>query len=420
MQDGEIFVEASSLWKNRSFLLLWLAQLTANIGDQCYSFALLWYLLQATQSGTVLSLLAIPEMTAGLIFYLVGGVLADRFNPRSLMVGADLARIFIAVLVGIMAAMSVKQFAFFLAAQFLIGVFSSLFHPARTVALKAIVPVDQLSRSNAILDTTFRTVRIAAPMTIGVAAAWLPLSSLFFINAFTYLLSACFLYALGRIPRSQTLEAGRLTAGQYFRDIGSGIQELRSKRLLFIILLFSNSGFLVWQVCWNVGFPFLANGMGQGDGSVLAVLIGSYGVGNLFGSLYMARLHYQRHLLIVLFGWLVQAIGFLLLTMGPSFHWLAFLAAGIAGIGGPLIGIPAVTAIQTKAVDSHTGKVYALHMLMFTVFSMISSSMGALWLGKWRVEQLFLVSGLFLTIMCAIGFAIERKAKQQQHQTHSA
>ncbi|WP_342405718.1 MFS transporter [Brevibacillus sp. FSL K6-2834] len=149
-------MESSALWKNRSFLLLWLAQLTANIGDQCYSFALLWYLLQATQSGTALSLLAIPEMTAGLLFYLIGGVLADRYNPRSLMVGADLARISVAVLVGIMTALGVKQFAFFLAAQFLIGVFSSLFHPARTVALKAIVPIEQLSRSNAILDTTFR------------------------------------------------------------------------------------------------------------------------------------------------------------------------------------------------------------------------------------------------------------------------
>lgn len=415
----------SSLWKNRSFVKLWLAQLTANIGDQCYSFALLWYLLQATQSGTVLSLLAIPEMTAGLLFYLVGGVLADRYHPRSLMVGADLARIAVAVLVGIMAAMSVKHFAFFLTAQFMIGVFSSLFHPARTVALKAIVPVEQLSRSNAILDTTFRTVRIAAPMTIGVIASWMPLSHLFFINAFAYLLSACFLYTLGNIPRSsQSMGTGPLHFRQYVRDISAGIGELRTNRLLFIVLLFSNMGFLVWQVCWNVGFPFLANGMQQGDGSMLAVLIGSYGVGNLLGSLFMARFTYQRHLLVILFGWLIQAAGFLLLTLGLAHHWLAFLAAGIAGVGGPLIGIPTVTAIQTKASDSHTGKVYALNMLMFTLFCMGSSSMGAVWLGKWPVEQLFFVSGLFLAIMSAAGFAIERRARsgqdRQQPRTFSA
>ncbi|MBE5395496.1 MFS transporter [Brevibacillus borstelensis] len=414
-------VESSALWKNRSFLLLWLAQLTANIGDQCYSFALLWYLLQATQSGTALSLLAIPEMAAGLLFYLIGGVLADRYNPRSLMVGADLARISVAVLVGIMTALGVKQFAFFLAAQFLIGVFSSLFHPARTVALKAIVPIEQLSRSNAILDTTFRTVRIAAPMTIGVIAARVPLSTLFFINAFAYLLSACFLYALGKIPRSgQETVTSRLSAGQYIRDIGYGLKELQTNRLLFVILLFSNMGFLVWQVCWNVGFPFLANEMGQGDSSMLAVLIGFYGIGNLLGSLFMARLQYQRHLLVIIAGWLVQAVGFLLLTQGLALHWLAFLAAAIAGVGGPLIGIPTVTAIQTKAADSNTGKIYALNMLMFTGFSMLSSSMGALWLGTWPVKELFFASGLFLAIMCALGLALERKARQDKHQSFSA
>lgn len=59
--------------------------MNANIGDQCYSFALLWYLLQATKSGTALSLLVMPEMVAGLLFYLFGGVLADRYSPRILI-----------------------------------------------------------------------------------------------------------------------------------------------------------------------------------------------------------------------------------------------------------------------------------------------------------------------------------------------
>lgn len=102
-----------SLWRNRSFVKLWFAQMTANIGDQFYSFALLWYLLQATKSGTALSLLVIPEMVAGLLFFLVGGVLADRYNPRLLMVGSDLARILVAIAVGIMAALGIEQFSFF-------------------------------------------------------------------------------------------------------------------------------------------------------------------------------------------------------------------------------------------------------------------------------------------------------------------
>nr|WP_255688931.1 MFS transporter [Brevibacillus sp. AF8] len=409
-----------SLWKNSSFLKLWLAQMTASIGDHCYSFALLWYLLQATKSGTVLSLLAIPEMVAGLMFYLVGGVMADRYSPRMLMVGADVARILVAITVGIMVYIGVEEFAFFLAAQFLLGLFSSLFQPARTVALKSAVPQEQLGRANAILDTTFRTIRIIAPMSIGLVASIMPLSTLFFVNAGSYLISVLFLYAIRiSLTDQQQGSTTKMTPSQYARDIASGLRELKQNRALFLILLFSNMGFLVWQVTYTVGFPFMAERMQQGNGSTLAVLLGFYGIGNLLGSLYMARSFYTRYLFVILVGWVFQAVGFLLLTTGGTAHWVAFLGAAVAGIGGPLIGIPTVTAIQIKASSSSTGKIFAINMLMFTFFCTLSSSLGAIWLGKWPVEQLFLVSGLFLAAMSFAGLLIEKRAPAEQHQSSS-
>ncbi|MGG1662446.1 MFS transporter [Brevibacillus sp. NRS-1366] len=412
---------SASLWKNTSFLKLWLAQMTANIGDQCYSFALLWYLLQATKSGTALSLLAIPEMVAGLLFYLIGGVLADRYSPRLLMVGADLARILVVITVGIMALFGIEQFSFFLIAQFFLGLFSSLFQPARTVALKAIVPLEHLGRANAILDTTFRTVRILAPMTIGLFASSVPLSTLFFVNAASYLLSVFFLYAIRGSLHSRTdTSASKMTPRQYMQDITVGIGELKRNHMLLLILLFSNLGFVVWVVCYNVGFPFLAERLDQGNGSTLAILMGFYGIGNLLGSLYMSRAYYTRHLFVILIGWGFQAGGFLLLTLGSTHHWIAFFAAAIAGVGGPVIGIPTVTAIQLKAADENTGKVYAINMLMFTFFGMLSSSLGAIWLGVLPVAYLFLISGLFLTGICTIGFWLERRSHTEKHQSHSA
>lgn len=336
------------------------------------------------------------------------------------MVGSDLARILVTITVGIMAAIGIEQFSFLLAAQFLIGVFASVFQPARTVAVKTVVPLEQLGRANAILDTTMRTIRILAPMTIGLLASAVPLATLFFVNAASYLFSACFLYAIRGSLRNKLGTASiKMTPGQYGRDIAEGLGELKRSRSLLHILLFSNLGFLVWLVCWNVGFPFLADGMGHGDGSTLAVLIGFYGIGNLLGSLYMARAYYTRHLFVILIGWGLQSVGSLLLTLGSSQHWIAYLAAAVAGVGGPLIGIPTVTAIQTKAADANTGKVFAINMLMFTLFCMLSSSLGALWLGKWPVEQLFLVSGLFLALMTATGFLLERRDSRAQAKRQS-
>ncbi|CAI8990406.1 MFS transporter, DHA3 family, macrolide efflux protein [Brevibacillus sp. IT-7CA2] len=408
----------SSLWKNGSFLKLWLAQLMANIGDQCYSFALLWYLLQATKSGTVLSLLAIPEMVAGLLFFLISGVLADRYSPRLLMVVAVLSRIAVVIVVGFLTVMGIEQFSYFLIAQFGLGLFSSLFQPARTVAIKSVVPVDQLGQANAILDTTMRTVRIIAPMTIGLVASFLPLSTLFFINAGSYLISVFFLQAL-RLSMTDHFPV-KMTPRQYIRDITSGVQELKRNRTLLLVLLFGNMGFLIWQVTYTVGYPFLAERIQQGNGSILAILFGFYGIGNLLGSLYMTRTNSTRYLFLILTGWSFQACGSFLLMMGGSASWTAFLGAAVSGIGGPLIGIPTVTAIQMKASSNSTGKIFAINLLVLTFFSTLSSSLGAIWLGKWPIEQLFLVSGLFLAAMSFAGFLIEKRASTEQHQSSSA
>jgi DHA3 family macrolide efflux protein-like MFS transporter len=412
-----------SLWKNRSFVMLWLAQATANVGDQFYGIALLWYLLQQTKSAASLSLIAIPEMIAGFLFYLMGGVLADRYNPRTLMIGADTARLLTVCFVGFMVLLGVPKLVFFLFTQFLIGIFISLFNPAKTVTLKAVVPEEQLSQANAILDTTFRTIRILAPMTIGLLAAVLPLAGMFFVNAAGYLLSTLLIFAIGPAVKQQRAPiSAPLTPKQYLADIRAALREVLHKRYLFYILLFGNMGFFVWQVCWSVGYPVLANQMGQGDAGMLGMLIGSYGVGNLLGSLYMARFTYSNHLFMILLGWLFQAVGFTALALGQEYPYIVFTAAAISGVGGPLIGIPNVTAIQTQADSANIGKIFALNMLTFTGFCVISSSLGALWLSSWPVVQLFLASGMFLFAMVAAGLLLDRseRKKQRRNQLFSA
>ncbi len=400
------------LWHNRAFVRLWLAQVASNVGDQFYGIALLWYLLQQTKSPSALSLVSIPDMAAGFLFYLAGGMLADRLSPRRLMIGADLARMAIVLVVGTMALLRVDQFAWFLLAQFGIGMFTTLFHPARTVALRTVLPPGSLGQANAVLDTTFRTIRIAAPMMIGVLASVLPLAVLFYANAASYLFSALCVRSIRHPLRDDSpafAAASALTFRQYWIDVRQATTEVWHKRMLFYILLFGNMGYLVWQICWTVGFPVLADQLGKGDAGMLGTLIGFYGVGNLVGSLLMTRITCRNPLLFILAGWMCQSVGYLTLAFSGSHLPVVFASAAMAGLGGPVIGIPLVTAIQTEAETGNTGKIYGLNMLGYTWFSILSSTLGALWLGRWPIERLFAASGLFLLAMTATGYFLGRR-----------
>ncbi|MGE5701405.1 MAG: MFS transporter [Clostridia bacterium] len=401
---------AAPLWMNRPFVKLWLAQVASNIGDQFYSIALLWYFLQQTNSASTLSLLALPEMLAGFLFYLVGGVLADRFNPRFLMVASNVARLVVAAIVGTIVLFDVFHLSLFLLAQFLIGMFGTLFQPSRTVALKAIVPLDSLSQANAILDTTFRTIRILAPMTIGLLASAMPLFVLFFVNSGAYLLSAAFIHSIKkRLREEDSVSAAAFAPKLYLTDIRLACKEVVHKRLLLYIVIFSNLGYLGWQVCWSVGFPVMANELGHGNAGMLGILVGFYGFGNLLGSLFMARVHYTNYLLFVLIGWLFQAGGYLLMAGSQGVVGIAYAAAALSGFGGPLTGIPTVMAIQTMSADTNVGKIFSLNMLLFTFFGVLSSGLGAIWLGKLPVWQMFLGSSVFLLLMVWIGYRLGRR-----------
>jgi len=408
-----------SLRRNRPFVRLWLAQIASNVGDQFYSIALIWYLLQQVDSPSALSLFTIPEMAAGLLFTLLFGAVADRSSPRELMIQSDLARFVLVGAVFALMASGVGSLGWFMAIQFGIGLFVALFAPARTVALRAFVPPELMNQANALQDTTFRAIRIGAPMAVAALAAFVPLHWLVLVNALAYAVSAWCVAAAGDpaapLVRAAEAPAERMTPGRYARDIRDAYRSLRSNRPLLYTLVFGNMGFLAWQVLWTVGFPVLAASLSGGAASAavegagsgwLGMIVGCYGVGNLLGSLVMTRLPVPKPFHAVVGGWLFLAAGYAIIAAGSGVPWLVCLGAAAAGIGGPVIGIPLLTAIQTMSEPQYTGKIYSLNILSFMLFCIGSSAIGALGFGDLSIPVMFGAGALFLALMVAAAFAL--------------
>jgi DHA3 family macrolide efflux protein-like MFS transporter len=429
-----------SLMQNRHFVMLWSAQIASNIGDSFYSISLLWYLLQQADSPSSLSLLTIPEMAAGLLFYIVFGAAADRYSPGKLMVGADAARLILVLAVFALAMADVSALGYFMAVQFGVGLFSALFYPARTVAMRRTVPPELLAQANALQDSAFRAIRIAAPMAVGAMAAFVPLHWLMLVNAASYAVSAAFIIAANRSGKhahpadsavaaalsGETASRPRMTIRQFSGDIAMAVKELLRKRILLYTLLFGNMGFVAWQVLWTVGFPVLANdlvsaaegssaaaGTGEAGGGMLGVIIGCYGVGNLIGSLVMTRLRVRVPFLYVMGGWLFLAAGYGIIAAGHNVPWLVYAGAAAAGLGGPVIGIPLTTAIQTQSDPQSTGKIFSLNMLSFTLFCIGSAGIGALGFGDLPVSTMFRCGAVFLAVMVAIATILYAKEPER-------
>lgn len=76
--------------QNKSFLLMWSGQLLSNIGSGLSIFVLGIYLYQLTGSATYYAMLMLAAFLPSLILRPLGGILADRFDRRLLMIIGDL------------------------------------------------------------------------------------------------------------------------------------------------------------------------------------------------------------------------------------------------------------------------------------------------------------------------------------------
>src|SRR5512136_850243 len=187
---------------NANFRLLWIGEGISLLGDQFYLIALPWLVLQLTGNalavGTVLAAAGIPRA----LFMLVGGALTDRFTPRSLMIGSNLARMALTGLLALCVLTGWIQTWMLYIFALLFGLADAFFFPAQTSIVPQLVGKDQLQAGNALIQGTATLSLFVGPVlagalistldggathsTTGIALAF-ALDSLYFIASITML-----------------------------------------------------------------------------------------------------------------------------------------------------------------------------------------------------------------------------------------
>ena len=155
--------------RHRDFRLLLAGQAVSGTGDWLYNVALVVYVLDLTGSGTWVAATSLVRFLPYVLFGTFGGVIADRYDRRRVMVVADLARA--GVMTGLTVVAASKGPAF--AAVLLAGcstVFSSAYLPAVRAATPTLVTEDDLAAANT-LTSTVDNVALALGPAIG-GSSW--------------------------------------------------------------------------------------------------------------------------------------------------------------------------------------------------------------------------------------------------------
>ena len=343
---------------NRNLQLLFGGQVVSSFGDWLYVLALGILAYEITGSATVVAVLTFARLLPYAVLLPFSGMLADRGNRKVLMISADLGRG--ACMFGLLFAGSEETLWIAYPLVFLATMFSSLFQPAMSSVLPAIVgDEEKLVEANSIWSQMDSVSFVLGPALGGVLALLGAPELAFVINGATFLVSAATLLFV-HIPPRETPETA-----EGDEEEGWLSETLAGFRFLFR----ENEGVLAALTVALVGLSFTGGGIwtlilvlsdeafGLGtEGS--GFLNSAYGVGGVVGGFAAGYLASKVRLgPAVIWSIGAGSAVFICLGISPA-GVLPFVIMFVVGILDIMVDVNGTTIIQTGTPEKLLGRVF--------------------------------------------------------------
>ncbi|MFF6887834.1 MFS transporter [Streptomyces sp. NPDC012421] len=342
--------EPPALW-NRNFRLFFTARSAAVLGEGMVPVAFAAGLLGAGRPGSSVGYALGLWTAAFAVFVLFGGVLADRFAARRMMITADLLRLPGAALLAVAFAVGSPPLWAVYALSVVAGVGAALFQPGVASTIPRIAP--DVQRANAVLRVAEALMTMAGPALAGLLVAAWNAGAAFAANAATFAVSAvCFL--LMRIP--PTAPSEERERGSFAAELALGWREFRSRSWLWGVIA-------IWTVYGlTVAGPMvpLTASLVTGDhgSAVYGALMAANGAGSALGGLLALRIRPRRPLASGAVALLGLPVNLVLLGLGAP---VPVLAAGqfVAGTAFAFWLVMWSTAVQTHVPQEALNRMHA-------------------------------------------------------------
>lgn len=345
---------------NRNYRIFWTGSLLSNIGSWMQTVAQGWLVLQLTNSAFLLGVVGFTGMVPVLVFSLVGGVYADRFDRRRLLMATQTALMVLAFILGLLVTTGVIAVWHVLVLSLLSGIANALSMPAYQAMVQDLVGRDDLMNAIALNSVQFNLSRVIGPAAAGLALGEIGIAGCFYLNALSFL---AVIVALARIEFPHRVPAQRPT-GSVWESVIEGMRYVWTNRII-LYLLSIVAAMSLWGMPYMTLLPVFARDILHRGAEELGYLMSSSGVGAVLGALILARLgDFSFKGRMVIAGGFLFALSVFGFAMSRSYPLsLVFLLMA----GWSLVSCVAVinTLIQKLVPAQVRGRVMSMYALAF-------------------------------------------------------
>lgn len=376
------------------FFWFWTSYFVSNVGSWMQSVAQGWLLFDLTSSPLYLGLFSSLRMVMLLCFFVLGGLMSDRWERRKVMLCIQCTSALTALGLALLVSFKAIQVWHI----FVLGAITSTTwafeQPVRQALIPQMVKREDLVNALALNAVVWNGAGFLGPSLVGFSVGRIGIDGCFYVNVVSYL---AVIGALLRMHVPGISKGPRATVLQSLLD---GFAYVRREKTIMTFLLVS-SIFNIFGRSFITLLPVFAKEVLRIGASGLGFIAAGPGLGTIIGSLSLAtfgRVEAQRSILVtVLLAFSAALFGFA--ASGDSRVAFAFLV--VVGGLGTVFETLLQTSIQLRVAEAFRGRVMGFYGLTGGGLRELGG-MQAGFLAEWTSAPFSIETGA--VILAVVGF----------------
>jgi MFS family permease len=382
--------------ENDAFRTLWYGMLASYLAMQMSLIARGYLAFHISGSATALGLVTMARGLPQLVLSPFGGVAADRFDKRRLLIATQIGMSITAIVTAALVVLGVIAIWQMVIIGLVEGTIWAFNMPPRQAIVPELVDDDALMNAIAINNAGLNFTRIAGPALAGLlmSIAWVGAGGVFILVALSY---TGFILALTRLPRGRAVPPK--TAGSVLEQVASGFSYTWRNRPVFLLMLLAFVP-IVFGMAYQTLLPVFQKDVLNVGASELGLLFASSGLGALVGSLALASLSGVRRKDALQIGFGVAFGAALVLFALSGSYPLSLALLLLVGLAGNAYTALNSTLIMTATDRAYHGRVMSIYMMTWSLSPLASLPIGML-VDAFGAPATVAVFGVIVTVVIA-------------------
>lgn len=382
----------------------------SRIGDIMFDFANNTFLAGLNPSS--LSLVAIYqslESVIGVLFNLFGGVIADSFNRKKIIIGTNILCGIACIVLSFISQQQWLVYAIVIT-NVILAFMSAFSGPSYKAFTKEIVKKDHITKLNSYLETSSTIIKVTIPMVAIFLYNILGIHGVLLLDGLSFLIAASLIFFI--VPINEEVVAKeKMTISGVFNDLKIGFKYVYNHKPIFIIIIILSALVNFFLAAYNLLLPYSNQMFGEISDGLYGTFLTAEAIGGFIGAIlsgFVNKSLSSKRLMLLL-----ACSGIMLMLSTPFysiFHNVIVLALSPAlfSLFLSIFNIQFFSIVQRDVDNEVLGRVFGIIFTIAILFMPVGTGFFSVVLNPNNTFNLFIIGGSITVLSLVFGALFKR------------